>query len=117
MIKENQMSYQVISIEQRPSKIKLGFFWLITFQNIKTQQFVETYVDPKMRNFSNWEQVIENADKGLIVDNLTVIKRAGKQIVDADSAVTISVACNRLEMDRVLGDWRDSNNPYNKLFG
>ena len=38
-----------------------------------------------MRNFSNWQQIIDNAERGDFIDNLTMKIYKGKEIVDADS--------------------------------
>ena len=38
-----------------------------------------------MRNFSNWQSVIDNAERGDFIDNLTMKIYKGKEIVDADS--------------------------------
>lgn len=38
-----------------------------------------------MRNFSNWQQIIKNAERGDFIDNLTMKIYKGKEIVDADS--------------------------------
>jgi hypothetical protein len=111
-----QNTYQIINIQQRPSKLHKGFFWLITFQDIQSGELLETYADPNMKNFGNWEEIIEHADSGIIVSGLKTVQRAGKTIVSADSKVTVEVVCNRLDMDRMLAQWRDDNSPYNKLF-
>jgi len=38
-----------------------------------------------MRNFSNWQQIINNAERGDFIDNLKMKIYKGKEIVDADS--------------------------------
>jgi hypothetical protein len=38
-----------------------------------------------MRNFKNWQQVVDNAERGDFIDNLTMKIYKGKEIVDADS--------------------------------
>ena len=38
-----------------------------------------------MRNFKNWQQIIDNAERGDFIDNLTMKIYKGKEIVDADS--------------------------------
>lgn len=38
-----------------------------------------------MRNFNNWKQVIDNAERGDYIDNLRMKIYKGKEIVDADS--------------------------------
>jgi hypothetical protein len=39
-----------------------------------------------MRNFNNWKQVIDNAERGDYIDNLRMKIYKGKEIVDADSS-------------------------------
>jgi len=38
-----------------------------------------------MRNFKNWQQVVDNAERGDFIDNLRMKIYKGKEIVDADS--------------------------------
>ena len=38
-----------------------------------------------MRNFNNWQQIIDNAERGDFIDNLRMKIYKGKEIVDADS--------------------------------
>ena len=38
-----------------------------------------------MRNFSNWQHIINNAERGDFIDNLIMKIYKGKEIVDADS--------------------------------
>jgi len=38
-----------------------------------------------MRNFSNWQNIIQNAERGDFIDNLKMKIYKGKEIVDADS--------------------------------
>ena len=38
-----------------------------------------------MRNFKNWQSVLDNAERGDFIDNLTMKIYKGKEIVDADS--------------------------------
>ena len=38
-----------------------------------------------MRNFSNWQNIINNAERGDFIDNLKMKTYKGKEIVDADS--------------------------------
>ena len=109
--------YQLINIEQRPSKYHKGYYWLAVFQNISTKEIYETSIDPKMKNFNNWQSVIEHCDRGVLISNCEVINVRGKNIISADSKIKIEVLCNRLDMDNILDTWRDSNSTFNKLFG
>ena len=38
-----------------------------------------------MRNFGNWQHIINNAERGDFIDNLKMKIYKGKEIVDADS--------------------------------
>jgi len=38
-----------------------------------------------MRNFSNWKNIIQNAERGDFIDNLRIKIYKGKEILDADS--------------------------------
>ena len=38
-----------------------------------------------MRNFKNWDEVVNKAERGDFIDNLNLKQWSGKEIVDADS--------------------------------
>lgn len=105
--------YQVIKIQQKPSKINGGFYYLITLQDIKTQVCYETSVDPAYRNFHNWSAVIQDADKGQLLSNLNISVKGGKKIVDADSKPTQEFVTDRETLLDQLDQWR---NPVRALF-
>lgn len=44
----------------------------------------KTYVDPKLRNFPNWNKIIANPKKGYILSNIQ-IRDPDKYVVSADS--------------------------------
>lgn len=111
-----EQTYQVISTQQRASKLNGGFYWVAILQNLKTQQTYETSIDPTMRNFPTWQPIVKNIDKGILLSGCQIVKRKGKEIVDADSPINIEVVCDKHEMNQIIKEWRDNQNPFNKLF-
>jgi hypothetical protein len=105
--------YQVIRIQQKPSKINGGFYYLITLQDIKTQRCYETSIDPAYRNFHNWSQVIEDQHKGQLLSNLNISVKGGKEIVNADSIPQQEFVTDRETLLNQLDQWR---NPSRALF-
>jgi hypothetical protein len=108
--------YQVISITQRPSKLNGGFYWVAMLQNLKSQNLYETSIDPTMRNFEQWQPVVKNSHKGILLSGCKIVKRKNKAIVDADSPIHVEYVCDRDEMNRVVAEWRSDQDPWNNLF-
>jgi hypothetical protein len=98
--------YQVINIEQRPSKLNGGFYYNIKLQDIKTLEILETSVDPVYKNFQNWVKVIQDQNLGQLLSNCTTTERKGKRIINADSKPTQEIVCDRDELLTQLESWR-----------
>jgi len=60
------------------------WFHIYFKDNIKNKSY-RTALFENMRNFSNWQHIINNAERGDFVDNLKMKTYKGKEIVDADS--------------------------------
>ena len=111
------MYYQMITLEQRISRLNDGFFWAGVFQDIKSLEIFETSIDPTMKNFVNWQPIVKNSNKGVIVSGIKLLQLPNKTIIDADSPVKIEIVCDRNIMLEHLEEWRaDSNNMFAKLF-
>ena len=107
--------YQVINIDQRPSKINGGFYYNIKLQDIRSLEIFETSVDPVYKNFSNWTKIIQDSNSGQLISNLNIVERKGKRIVDADSKPAQDFVCDRDDLLKQLDQWR-SPNSFQELF-
>lgn len=107
--------YQVINIQQKPSKLNGGFYYLIKLQNITTLDILETSVDPAYKNFNNWKKVIQDQHRGQLLSNLNTATRGGKTIVNADSKPQQEAVCDPQQMNDILNEWR-SPNKFQELF-
>lgn len=94
----------------------------ITLQGIKDRQLYETYVEVGMRNYKNWQHVVENPDYLFILNNVKV-KEA--DLIDADSKPVIEHSASPDNAEDILGpieefwreeDLRQSANTFNSLF-
>ena len=70
--------------KQYTSKHGGKWFHIYFKDNIKNKSY-RTALFENMRNFSNWQHIINNAERGDFVDNLRMKIYKGKEIVDADS--------------------------------
>lgn len=107
--------YQVINIEQRPSKINGGFYYNIKLQDIRSLEILETSVDPVYKNFSNWTKIIQDSNSGQLISNCKIVERKGKRIIDADSKPAQEFVCDRDDLLKQLDQWR-SPNTFQELF-
>ena len=99
-------TYQVLSVNQMPSKRNGGFYYKIILQNILTQETHETSVDPTMRNFVNWSEVLQNRSRGQLLQNLTLKQLHNKTLVNADSEPAVVCVCDAGEMNKIIAEWR-----------
>ena len=107
--------YQVLHIEQRPSKLNGGFYYLLKLQNIQTLDIYETSVDPAYKNFKNWAQIIKDSNRGQLITDCNLTVKRGVEIINADSRPTQSAVCDPQEMNNILEQWR-APNKFQELF-
>jgi len=112
------MYYHLIECERRSSILHVGWFYRLVFQDIETQCFYETMIDPKYRNFKNWQNIIENSHKGLLINNVMLkTTNNNKTFINADSKPEIVFSLdNPKEMETVFADWRATKGKFNQLF-
>jgi hypothetical protein len=75
----------IVAVEQTTTKHHNGYIYKITFMDFYGKVY-ESYIDPKNRNFANWESIIagDKANKGYVLKGLQLRNGNFKQI-DADS--------------------------------
>ncbi len=110
-------TYQVLSITQCPSRLNGGFYYKIILQNIASMTTYETSVDPTMRNFQNWQEVLGNQGSGQLLQNLDVKQHRNKTLVNADSMPQVVATCDPHEMNSILQKWRNNKPDPNDLWG
>ena len=65
---------------------KHGDKWFhIYFKDTENKKSYRTALYQTMRNFKNWKQIVEKAQRGDYIDNLKMKLYNGREIVDADS--------------------------------
>lgn len=62
--------------------------WRIDFTGLEDRKNYYTFVDPTMRNYVNWQHIIENPDSGFLISNLT-LKVCAPDLISADSKPVI----------------------------
>lgn len=86
--------------------------------NFKTRTLVKTYLDPENRNYSNWNQVLEQRDQGCVITNVRITIRNGTQVINADSQPKIVWQGTKQELaDCVAEEWqREKKTQFQELF-
>ncbi len=77
------------------------FRYIFFKDNIKGKSY-RTAIYNNMRNFNNWREVIEKAERGDYIDNLFIKLYKGKPIIDADSRPKLITAKEMLEIKNDL---------------
>ena len=87
-------NFFIVKIQQQNTKHHNGFIHHITMMTF-SGKVVETYVDPKNRNYANWANIItgDKANKGYVLQGLQYRNGNFKQI-DADSIPKCCVVYN-----------------------
>ena len=76
---------QFVKIGKQYKSAHGGDWFHIYFKNSYTGKSFRTALYKNMRNFNNWKNIIEKAERGDIITNLQIKLYKGKEIVDADS--------------------------------
>ena len=114
--------YLVVKQEKNYSRNTGRPYTKLTLQGIKDRQLYETYVEVGMRNYKNWQHVVENTDYIFVLNNIKV-KEAG--LIDADSKPVIEHSASPENAEDILGpieefwaeeDARAGANTFNQLF-
>lgn len=86
----------VVTADSRNTRHHNGLIYEVNLLNFNKQEYV-VYVDPTMRNWAHWSEIINKtkAGKGLLIENVALLrdKDTGKVIPgrgDADSKPVIS---------------------------
>jgi hypothetical protein len=79
-----KQSYAVIN-QKTGISIKTGkLCTTITLIGLDDRCEYPTYIDKSMRNYEKWIHIINHPNNGYILDNLELITRKGKTVIDAD---------------------------------
>jgi hypothetical protein len=96
----------------------------ITLQGIKDRMTYDTYVEEGMRNYKNWQHIIDNPDCVFVLNNIK-IKNVAEGLVDADSRPVIECSCLIEDAETLLKpieefwheeDQRQEATTFNSLF-
>jgi hypothetical protein len=88
-----------------------GNWFHIYFKCLKTGKSYRTALYKNMRNFKNWKEIIDKAERGDVIDNLKMKLYKGKEIVDADSIPKLYTMDEINEINNtILEDFYDINN-------
>ena len=109
--------YVVIDIMPAKNQVNGGFMFKIRLLDIQTRTVYVTYIDPAMRNYSKWDYIVRDFDRGQVLTNLKIIRVRGKLLIDADSTPVRVWVGPRGEMDQILKEyWNPPNTEFDKLF-
>lgn len=114
--------YLVVKQEKNHSRNTGRPYTKITLQGIKDRQLYETYVEVGMRNYKNWQHIVENTDYLFVLNNVQVKE---KGLVDADSKPVIEHSASPENAEDILQPieefWREEDQragatTFNRLF-
>lgn len=78
----------------------------------KGEKSYRTVLFDNMRNFKNWTEVINKAQRGDYIANLRTKLYKGKEIVDADSIPTLYTSAEFLEIQKEMFEEEYGIKPY-----
>jgi hypothetical protein len=78
-------SLEFVKVGKRYKSTHGGNWFHIYFKCLKTGKSFRTALYENMRNFKNWKNIVDKAERGDVIDNLRFKLHKGKEIVDADS--------------------------------
>lgn len=79
------MTAQITRIKTKQSNYG-GIYYDVAFQSVPHNKFYRSCIYQNCRNFSKWEGLLS---EGNTLDNLRVITRNGRELIDADSDVRL----------------------------
>lgn len=79
-----KQSYAVIKQKSGLSQVTGRHCTTITLVGLNDRQEYPTYIDKSMRNYDQWVHIVNHPNNGYILDNLELITKKGKTVVDAD---------------------------------
>lgn len=79
-----KQSYAVINQKSGISIVTGKPCTTITLVGLEDRREYPTYIDKAMRNYEQWVHIVNHPNNGYILDNLDLITRKGKIVVDAD---------------------------------
>ena len=116
--------YLVVKQEKNHSRNTGRPYTKITLQGIKDRCLYETYVEQGMRNYKNWQHIVENTDYLFVLNNVK-IKNASDGLIDADSKPVIEHSASPENAEDILQpieefwleeDARAGATTFNRLF-
>ena len=118
-----QSYYAIISQEIKPSK-NGGEMITVIALDIETRDECISYIDPNMKNFFHWEQIITHPEQGFIVTGLKRKARlgaGGRYVLNADCEPIVVKEFDSIKKmeQRLRSTWAKQDfeaTPFGKLF-
>lgn len=122
--------YAVINQQSGISQVTGRPYTKITLVDFDTREEYPTYADTANHNCVNWQRITNHPGRGYVLTNLKIVKRKGKEVIDADcDPIIVSEIedCNELllalkkmwrevDKEQVTHSSRGCKNNYNDLF-